>query len=77
MRDSELLLVENAEPLVTMNAGRDVHGRGWIAARGGFIAAVGSGPAPVTRAPAARFGMAPLNASRVDAKSPSASHPRR
>ncbi len=46
MRQTELLLVENAAPLVTMNEAREVHARGWIAARAGSIAALGEGEAP-------------------------------
>ncbi len=44
-RDRRLLL-ENAEPLVTMDGERRVLDRGWLAADDGMITAVGSGPAP-------------------------------
>lgn len=46
MAQPERLLVVNAEPLVTMNARREVHARGWLAAQDGFIAAVGAGDPP-------------------------------
>lgn len=42
----DLFLVENAEPLVTMNLDRDVLARGWVAARDGLIVAVGDGEPP-------------------------------
>lgn len=41
-------LLENASPLVTMDPGRRVLERGWVAAKDGMIAAVGDGPAPDT-----------------------------
>jgi 8-oxoguanine deaminase len=40
------LLLENAEPLVTMNLERDVLDPGWVAARDGMIVAVGQGQPP-------------------------------
>lgn len=43
---ADLFLLENAEPLVTMNARREVLARGWVAAREGMIVAVGGGAAP-------------------------------
>lgn len=50
-------LLENAATLVTMNAGREVLAGGWVAARDGLVAAVGSGPVPaeVDGAPSADF----------------------
>lgn len=50
-------LLENATTLVTMNAGREVLAGGWVAARDGLVAAVGSGPVPavVDGAPSADF----------------------
>lgn len=46
MAQPERLLVVNAEPLVTMNARREVHARGWLAAQDGFVAALGAGDPP-------------------------------
>jgi 8-oxoguanine deaminase len=46
MANDELFLLVNAEPLVTMNANRDVLDRGWVAARDGLIVAVGKGEPP-------------------------------
>jgi 8-oxoguanine deaminase len=43
MSDKTLFLLVNAEPLVTMNADRDVLNRGWVAAKDGLIVAVGQG----------------------------------
>jgi len=41
-----LLLLEHADPLVTMNHEREVLTDGWLAARDGMIVALGAGPAP-------------------------------
>jgi 8-oxoguanine deaminase len=46
MSDKTLFLLVNAEPLVTMNADRDVLNRGWVAAKDGLIVAVGQGEPP-------------------------------
>ncbi len=46
MAEPSLFLLENAEPLVTMNAEREVLPRGWVAARDGQIVAVGAGSPP-------------------------------
>jgi len=46
MTTHEHFLLENATPLVTMNAGREVIEGGWVAATGGLITAVGAGRAP-------------------------------
>ncbi|MFO7653710.1 MAG: 8-oxoguanine deaminase [Candidatus Krumholzibacteriia bacterium] len=43
---SDLFLLENAAPLVTMNERREVHRQGWVAAAGGLITAVGEGTPP-------------------------------
>ncbi len=57
MAGDELFLLVNAEPLVTMNADRDVLDRGWVAARTGLIVAVGKGepPAVIDGLPADRW----------------------
>ena len=46
MPAERLFLLENAEPLVTMDAQRTVHARGWVAAADGMILACGAGDAP-------------------------------
>jgi 8-oxoguanine deaminase len=46
MPDPSLLLLEHADPLVTMNSERDVLADGWVAARDGMIIALGSGRPP-------------------------------
>ncbi|MCP4291557.1 MAG: 8-oxoguanine deaminase [bacterium] len=46
MAKQKLFLLENAQTLVTMNADRNIHTNGWVAARDGMIIAIGSGPAP-------------------------------
>ena len=46
MSRPSLLLLEHADPLVTMNQEREVVDDGWVATRDGLIVAVGSGRAP-------------------------------
>ncbi len=48
MSRNPLVLVEDAESLVTMDADRRILDRGWVAARDGMITAVGEGEAPET-----------------------------
>ena len=40
------LLVRNIGHLVTMNAGREILRDAWLLARGGFVAALGTGEPP-------------------------------
>ena len=46
MPEHRLLLLENAEPLVTMNVEREVFNPGWVASKDGLIVAVGEGRVP-------------------------------
>jgi 8-oxoguanine deaminase len=61
--ETQLLLVEGARALVTMNDKREVLRDAWIAARDGMISAVGAGPVPATIDGAPRDAHARIDAS--------------